>query len=108
MTRAPDDPMPYPASGSFTLRPCLRMGRLVGHHPEEDLMSRQNRRADALRRLSARYGKNDDAALAGAALDAVYSEVRERGELSEDAAFEEVEAETERIRRERRQGVYAR
>lgn len=70
-------------------------------------MSRQNRRADALRRLSARYGKNDDAALAGAALDAVYSEVRERGELSEDAAFEEVEAETERIRRERRQGVYA-
>lgn len=72
-------------------------------------MSRQNRRADALRRLSARYGKkSDDAALAGAALDAVYSKVRGRGELPEDTAFEEVEAETDRIRRERRQGVYAR
>jgi hypothetical protein len=71
-------------------------------------MSRQNgRRADALRRLSARYGvKGDDATLAGAALDAVYGKVRERGGgLSEDAAFAEVEAETERIRRERREGV---
>ncbi|MET9200175.1 hypothetical protein [Gordonia sp. NPDC003585] len=72
-------------------------------------MSRRDRRADALKRLSARYGvKGDDAALAGAVLDAVYGKVRERGELPEDTAFGEVEAETERIRRERRQGVYAR
>ncbi|SDH75594.1 hypothetical protein SAMN05444695_103124 [Rhodococcus triatomae] len=69
-------------------------------------MSRQNRRADALRRLSARYGvEGDDAALVGAALAAVHRNVSERGELSEDAAFTEVEAETERIRRERRQGA---
>lgn len=70
-------------------------------------MSRRDRRAEALKRLSTRYGvKGDDATLAGAALDAVYGKVRERGELNEDTAFGEVEAETERIRRERRQGVF--
>lgn len=72
-------------------------------------MSRRDRRANALKRLSARYGvKGDDATLAGAALEAVYGKVQERGELPEDTAFAEVEAETERIRRERRQGVYVR
>lgn len=70
-------------------------------------MSSKNRRAEALKRLSARHGSHeDDTKLAGTALAEVYKKVRERGELAEGEAFAEVEAETERMRRERRLGVH--
>ncbi|CAM3966174.1 hypothetical protein TSST111916_16165 [Tsukamurella strandjordii] len=72
-------------------------------------MSTQDRRAAALKRLSARYGDLDsETDLAGAALAAVAAKVRERGEFPEDEAFTLAAAETQAIRDERRHGAYAR
>ncbi|KXO95206.1 Uncharacterised protein (plasmid) [Tsukamurella tyrosinosolvens] len=72
-------------------------------------MSTQDRRAAALKRLSARYGdRGTETDLAGAALADVAAKVRERGEVSEGEAFAVAAAETKAIRDERRHGAYAR
>lgn len=67
-------------------------------------MPADDRRIAARARLAARYGAGlTDAELAAAAISHVTNAVTARGALEEDAAYEEVERETVRMRRERRE-----
>lgn len=69
-------------------------------------MGYSSRQDAARRRLNKKFGEREgqgDAVLAGGALAAVASTVARRGPLSDEQAYAEVQAETELMRRERRE-----